>query len=131
MSQYQESAGRSLEIIVGIGVSFITLILIALMSILITNASIQLASLVGGLLLALAIYWFGQISVRLLFNLPRKNGGLFSIGGLKFWCIFLSVSSVFTIILGAYMGYFGAVLGGIGLIVGCYYGWQLACKRNN
>ena len=129
MNQYQESAGRGLEVIVGMVVMVIAIIFVILLFILATNASISLASLIGGLVLALIAYWFGQISVRLLFNLPRKNGGLFSIGGLKFWCVFLGLSSILTTILGVYIGQYFLSLASIVFVIACFSGWQLASKR--
>lgn len=78
-----------------------------LLFILAKNADLSFASLLGALLLA--AYWFCLIFYRLLFNKPNKNGGLLSIGGLKFLSAFLGLSTLAVVPLAIYMGHWGAV----------------------
>ena len=131
MNQYQQSPGRFLEVIVGLITLAISLIFFGLLTILVKNSSFSYSALLGGAALVLCTYWFGAISIRLLLNRPQKNGGLFSIGGLKFWCIFLGVTSVATVLLATYLGHFGAAIGSIGLSIACYKGWKMALAREN
>ena len=129
MSRYEESAGRGMEIIIGLLVSFVALIFCLLLTMLVTNASFNSSSLVGAIVLVFFIYWFGQITYRLLFNKPRQNGGLFGVGGLKFWCVFMSLSCVCTAIFAAQLELWGLLFSCITMLVACAYGWQVAKKR--
>lgn len=131
MSQYEQPSGRFLELVVGLTTSFVALIFIVLFVMLVRGAGLQYISVFGGCLLLLAAYWFGLISFRLLFNVPNKQGGLLSVGGLKFLCLFLGVSSIAVVPLSMYMGHWLAALGSVGLVVGCYKGWQMAGNRGN
>ena len=130
MTHYQEPAGRGFEIIIGTAVLFVASIFIALLVILFANASISTVNIIGGAFLLFASYWFGQMAIRLIFNIPRKTGGLFSVRGLKIWSLFFGVSSVAVLIIGVYIGQWGTAVAGLCLAIGCFYGWQLACKRN-
>ena len=129
MSNYEESAGRGMEIIVGLLVFFVALVFGLLLSMLLLNANLHLSSLVGGLVLIFFIYWFGQIAYRLLFNKPRKNGGIFSVGGLKFWCAFMSLSSICTAIFAAQFEQWSLLVSAVIMVIACSYGWRVANKR--
>ena len=129
MNQYHEPAGRGLEIIIGMVMMAVTLLFLALLFALIINASIHLSSMLGGLALALAAYWFGQISVRLLFNLPRKNGGLFSCWGLKLLCVFLGLISITSTIISFYTDQLALSFVSLALVAMCFLGWKLAHRR--
>lgn len=131
MSQYEESAGRGMEIIIGLLVLFVALVFGLLFVMLATNADLHLSSLVGGLVLVFFTYWFGQIAFRLLFNKPRKNGGLFSVGGLKFWCVFMALSSVCTAIFAAQSELWSLLVSSIVMVIACGYGWRVAKKREH
>jgi len=129
MSQYEESAGRGMEIIIGVLVLFVALIFGLLFVMLVTNANLHLSSLFGGLVLVFFTYWFGQIAYRLLFNKRRENGGLFSVGGLKFWCIFMTLGSICTAIFAAEFEQWSLLASSAVMVIACSYGWRVANKR--
>lgn len=129
MNQYEQPPGRFLEVIVGLITSFISLVFCGLFLMLAFNAGLKYITFIGGSVLLLTIYWFGLISVRLISNIPNKNGGLFSIGGLKFLCIFLGVSMAAVSPLALYMGHWSALIGCTCMSFGCFKGWQMAVVR--
>ena len=129
MSHYEKSAGRGIEIVIGLLVLFVALIFGILLSMLLLNASLHLSSLISGLLLIFVIYWFGQIAYRLLFNKPRKNGGIFSVGGLKFWCVFMSLSFICTAIFAIQLEQWSLLVSAVVMVIACSYGWRLANNR--
>lgn len=131
MSQYQESPGRFLELIVGLFTTFIALVFGALFFMLASNAGLKYVTFIGGAFLLLATYWFGLISVRLILNIPNKHGGLFSIGGLKFLSAFVGLSTLAVSPLALYMGHWGALAGCVCLSIACYRGWQMAGQRGS
>jgi len=120
-----------MEIIVGVVTLFITFIFIALFLMLTMNAGLKYVTFIVGAILLLFIYWFGLVSYRLLFNAPNRSGGLFSVGGFKFWCVFLGLSSLAVVPLSLYMGHWGAAAGSVCLSYGCYKGWYIAGSRVN
>ncbi len=129
MNQYQQPPGRFLEIIVGIVTTSIALVFGGLFLMLVLNAGLKYVTFIGGALLLLATYWFGVISFRLILNRPNKNGGLFSIAGLRFLSAFIGLSSLAVAPLAMYMGHWGALICCGCLSVGCYQGWLMAGRR--
>jgi hypothetical protein len=129
MSDYEQSAGRGLEIVVGAVTLLIALLFLVLFLMLAFNAGFKYVTFVGGAILLLCTYWFGLISFRLLLNIPNKNGGLFSVGGLKFWCVFLGVSTLIVLPFALYMGHWVAVVSCVFMIYGCYKGWHMQGGR--
>ena len=131
MEQFNDPASRISEILLGLITSFIGLVFFGLFLMLILNAGLKLVTVIVGAILLLAIYWFGLISIRLIFNIPNKNGGLFSIGGMKFLCVFLGITSLMALPIAVYLQIWVAALGSMLLIVGCYKGWQNATNKKN
>ncbi len=131
MNQYQEPPGRMLEIAVGVVTTFIATIFITLFFMLVTNAGLKYVTFFVGIILAFFVYWFGLISYRLVLNRPNKNGGLFSVGGLKFLSAFMGLSFIIVAPMAIYMGHWGLFIGCIGIVVGCVKGWQVAVSRGS
>ena len=131
MNQFEQPPGRFLEVIVGIITSLISLVFGLLLFILAQNSGFSYASLIGALLLLFAVYWFGLISYRLLLKRPNRNGGLFSVGGLKFLSVFVGLSTLAAVPLAVYMGHWGAVIGCLCMTVACAKGWKMAGRRGN
>jgi hypothetical protein len=129
MSLYEEPVGRWLEVLVGLLVAFISLVFLGLVFLLISEASLSIATVIGGFILALCSYWFGQLSFRLVLNRKNSDGGLFSNGGLKFWCIFFGINSVIVIVFCLISNSILMVLGSLGMLVACIYGWKVANNR--
>ncbi len=129
MSSYEEPAGRWLEVLIGLLVAFISLVFLGLVFLVISEASLSIASVIGSFILALCSYWFGQLSYRLVLNKKNKNGGLFSNWGLKFWCVFFGVGSVIVIIFCLISNSISMALGSLGMLIACTYGWKVANKR--
>ena len=131
MNQYEESAGRPLEVIVGIITFVIALVFLLLLVMLVTEASLGWPLLIGSVLLSLACYWFGLLSVRLILNKRNSQGGLLSVGGIKFWCVVLGCSSFGMLFIGISRNEVGTMLGALGMLIACYYGWGMASKRSS
>ena len=129
MNQYEESAGRPLEIIVGIITLFIALIFFLLLVMLVSEASIGWSLLLGSAFLSLFCYWFVQLSFRLILNKRNSQGGLLSIGGIKFWCVILGVSSCGMFLMGIFLNQLSTIVSAAGMSIACYYGWAVASKR--
>jgi len=131
MSLYEESAGRLMEVLVGLVVAFISLVFLGLVFLVISKASLSMEAAIGSFILALCSFWFGQLSYRLVLNKKNKNGGLFSSWSLKFWCVLFSISSTVLIIFGFTSGSFSTALGGLGMIIACTYGWKVSNRRKS
>lgn len=131
MSLYEDPAGRGLEVLIGLVVAFISLVFLALILLVISEAPLTMGAVIGGFILALCSLWFGQLAYRLLFNKKNKNGGLFSNLSLKFWCVFFGISSAILTVFGLISGSISTALGGVGMIIACTYGWKVANKRNS
>jgi hypothetical protein len=131
MNHYQSRPGRFFEILVGLVTGFISLIFIGLFLLLILNAGLKYVTFIGGAILFLCAYWFVVITIRLLFNIPNKHGGLLSIGGLRFLCVFLGVSALPMGVLALYMGEWLVFGSCILFCVGCFKGWHLANVRRS
>ncbi|MCE2029714.1 hypothetical protein [Sessilibacter corallicola] len=131
MNQYQEPPGRFIEVIVGLVTAFITAIFIISLFKFTLSSGLKYVTVIGGLALLFFTYWFGLISYRLLLNRPNKNGGLFSIGGLKFLSAFMGLSFLMIAPIAIYLGNWGLFIGCIGMVVGCFKGWQIAGARGN
>jgi amino acid permease len=129
MKEYQESAGRFTEVLVGFVTSFISLIFMLLIALIVKEASLSIASVLGSFFLALLAYWFGQLSFRLIFNKPKPHGGLLSPIAIKVGCVVFGICSVLFLIFGIIEGELNAVLSAAVMLPACWYGWQLACKR--
>ncbi|NIB41719.1 hypothetical protein HBA55_19090 [Pseudomaricurvus alkylphenolicus] len=129
MNEYEKSAGRPLEIIVGIISLGISIILLLAFGFLVLKANVGWPMLLGGLFLGLLCYWFGNIAVRLFLNRKNSQGGLLSSSGLMFWCVFLGLGSVGMVVMGIWGGQLGTVLGGAGMLIACCYGWRIGSNR--
>lgn len=129
MNEYQESAGRFTEILVGFVTSSISLIFVLLIALIVREASLSLASVLGSFFLALLAYWFGQLSLRLIFNKPKRHGGLLSPIAIKVSCVVFGICSVLFLMFGITEGEFNAVVSAAVMLPACWYGWQLANKR--
>jgi hypothetical protein len=100
MSEYQESAGRFTEVLVGFITGFISLIFLLLIGLIVKEASFSLASVLGSFFLALCAYWFGQLSFRLILNKPKPHGGLLSPIAIKVGCVVLGICSILFLFFG-------------------------------
>ena len=129
MNQYEESAGRPLEIIVGIITLFVALISFLLLVMLVSEASIGWSLLLGSVFLSLFCYWLVQLSYRLILNKRNSGGGLLSIGGIKFWCVILGGSSCGMFLMGIYLNQLSTIVSAAGMSIACYNGWAVASKR--
>ena len=118
-----------MEIIVGIITLFIAFVFFLLLVMLASEASVGWPLFLGGILLSLLCYWFGQLSFRLILNKRNSQGGLLSIGGIKFWCVVLGLSSCGMVFMGIYSNQLGTIIGAVGMLIACYYGWGIASKR--
>jgi hypothetical protein len=79
--------------------------------------------------LATAVYWFSQISYRLLFNKKRTNGGLLSVVELRIWCQFFGITSIIQCGWGIYRGQWWLVAAGAFMAFACLNGLRLATAR--
>lgn len=131
MNFYEQSSGRGMEIFIGLIVLFIALIFLGLIGLVISNASFSYASVLGSLALALCSYWFTKLSYRLVFNKPRRGGGLFSPNILKIGCVLLGVSSILLGVFSISQDDIGSLLGALGMLIACLYGWKIANKRKS
>jgi hypothetical protein len=131
MSQYEQPAGRALEIVVGVITMVIALLFLLQFILLVMNAEIKYATFIGGVVLLLFTYWFGLVSYRLILNVPNGVRGLFSTGGLKFWCSFFGMSFFVLAFFALYMGHWYGVISCIGSSYGCYKGWCVASNRED
>lgn len=126
---YEESAGRITEVLVGLVTGFVSLAFILLIVIIFKEASLSIASVLGSLFLLSLAYWFGQLSYRLIFNKPKRHGGLLSPIALKVGCFVFGVCSILFLIFGVVEREFNAVLNSVIMFSACWYGWQIATKR--
>jgi membrane associated rhomboid family serine protease len=126
---YQDSTGRSSEVMFGIITFFIALIFFALVLMIMTNASLSLASVGGSVVLAAIGGWFAQLSYRLVLHKPRTTGGLLSPFALKFWCVFFGVTSCGSLVFALITAKFDAAVGAAVMLPACWYGWKLADHR--
>ncbi|MGI2108887.1 hypothetical protein ACRN9C_05720 [Shewanella frigidimarina] len=131
MNFYEQSSGRGLEIFIGLIVLLIALIFAALIGLIVSNASFGYSSVLGSLALALCSYWFVKLSYRLVFNKPRSGGGLFSPNVLKTGCVLLGVSSILLGLFSISQNDIGSLLGALGMLIACLYGWKIANKRKD
>ena len=129
MSIYEQSSGRGMEIFIGLVVLFIALIFASLVGLVFSNAALGSSSVLGALALAVCSYWFGQLGYRLVLNKPRKAGGLFSPTTLKIWCFLLGISSILLGILFISQNNIRSLLGPLGMLIACLYGWKIANTR--
>jgi len=129
--QFEQSAGRTTEIVVGLVTMLITLGFIALLCLLFLNIREVQPLLLGIALLGLPAFWFGRLSFRLLLNKANSQGGLLSATSLQFFSVLLGIASVVFIAVSIYTGEARAVIGSIGLGIGCYYGWFIGQKRRS
>ncbi|QPB84134.1 hypothetical protein CWC22_014485 [Pseudoalteromonas rubra] len=88
MNFYEQSSGRGIEVCVGLILLFIALVFAALIGVVFANSAFGSIAVLGSLALALCSWWFGKPGYRLVFNKPRKGGGLLSNHGLKMCCVF-------------------------------------------
>ncbi len=131
MDFYEKSSGRGLEIFVGIVLFLISLCFTALTVFILSKKIWGYSSILVVTLLALCSFGFGKLGFRLVFNKPRKNGGLLSDNGLKLGCIFFGVSSIIYCIVSVTKQDFVSALSALSMLVACLCGWQLAMKRSS
>jgi hypothetical protein len=129
MRFYEQSTSRGVEILVGSILMVIALSFLALIGLVISNAIFGYSPVLGSLVLASCSFWFGKLGYRLVLNIPRKDGGLFSINGLKVGCIFFGVSSIFWGVLSIIHLEIGSIISALGMIFACLYGWKIAKDR--
>ena len=129
LMDYQANTGRLSEVLIGIVTTFISLIFFGLVFILFDNGKTSFAAAVGVLALSFLGLWFALLSYRLLFHKPKKYGGLISPLALKFWCVVFGLSSTVFLLFGILELNIKAVFSSIIMLPACWYGWQLANKR--
>lgn len=129
LMDYQANTGRLSEVLVGIVTTFISLIFFGLVFFLFDNGEASFAAAVGVLALSFLGLWFALLSYRLLFHKPKKHGGLISPLALKFWCVVFGLFSLAFLLLGILELNTKVVFSSIIMIPACWYGWQLANKR--
>jgi len=131
MDFYEQSSGRGMETVVGIVLFFIALVFAVLIYLIVSNATLGYASILGSITLGLCTFGFGKLGYRLVFNKPRKGGGLLSANALKFGCIFFGVSSIIMGLFSISQQDIASALSGVCMLVACLYGWQIAKNRSN
>lgn len=129
MFDEDRKAGRALEIIVGLITALISLVLVALLAIWFTKAQLSGAAVVGCAILGVLLYWFGQLSYRLLFNKAKSSGGLLSPATIKFWCGLLGIGALCGCVFAIISGEFNVLLICVLNLGSCIVGWQVASKR--
>ena len=129
MNQYQDSAGRITEILVGIITTFICVVFVLLVIFILKEAPLSFPSVFGTLLLSVMVYWFGMLSYRLLLNKTRKKGGLLSPLALKVFCLIFGICSIAATIFALISGEFNAAISSAIMVPACFVGWKLAKKR--
>lgn len=129
--QFEQSAGRTTEIVVGLITTLITLGFIVLLGLFFLNVREVKPFLIASLLLGLPAYWFGRLSFRLLCNKINAQGGLLSATSLQIFSIILGIASAILLIASIYSGELRTAVGSIGLGIGCYYGWFIGKKRRS
>lgn len=126
---YQANTGRFSEIIVGIVTTSISLIFFGLVLIIFVKGEASFAAAIGILASSSLGIWFALLSYRLLFHKPKKYGGLISPLALKFWCVVFGLFSSVFLLFGILELNTKAVFSSIIMLPACFYGWQLANKR--
>lgn len=129
MFDEDRNAGRALEIIVGLLTALISLVLVALLAIWFTKAQLSGVAVVGCAILGVLLYWFGQLSYRLLFNKAKSSGGLLSPATIKFWCGLLGIGALCGCVFAIISGEFNVLLICVLNLGSCIVGWQVASKR--
>jgi len=129
MFDEDRNAGRALEIIVGLLTALISLVLVALLAIWFTKAQLSAAAVVGCAILGVLLYWFGQLSYRLLFNKAKSSGGLLSPATIKFWCGLLGIGALCGCVVAIISGEFNVLIICLLNLGSCIVGWQVASKR--
>lgn len=127
----EQPLGRGMEFFVGIVLLFFVLAFITLISFIALNGAWSYAKMSLIVAFGLLSFWLGKLGYRLVFNKPRKNGGLLSNKGLKFGSIFFGVSSISIIILFPTHHNIVSVLSAICMLVACLYGWQISKERSD
>lgn len=131
MKFLEQSAGRGMEICVGIIVLVIAIIFLGLVVLIVFDKMFGFSSALSSIALAFLSYWFGQLGYRLVMNKPRIGGGLLSPTMLKVGCGLFGISSILLGIISVSRGGIGSALSALVMLVACLYGWQVAKNRNN
>lgn len=129
MFDEDRNAGRALEITVGLITAFISIVIVALLTMLVAKATQSLAAVVGCAILGVLLYWFGQLSYRLLFNKAKPGGGLLSPATIKCWCGLLGIGALCGCVFAIISGEFNVLLICVLNLGSCIVGWQVASKR--
>ncbi|WP_125563488.1 hypothetical protein [Pseudoalteromonas rubra] len=131
MNFYEQSSGRGIEVCVGLTLLFIALVFAALIGVVFANSAFGSIAVLGSLALALCSWWFGKLGYRLVFNKPRKGGGLLSNHGLKMCCVFFGICSILLVFVSILQREVSSLFSAISMLIACLYGWQFAKKRQD
>ena len=129
MSQYEESGGRLLEWLIGLAAIAVGLVFVGLIWILVSEASLSVASVLGGALLAFIGYWFLALAWRLFSGKKNEHGGLLSNSTIKVFSVILGIAGMGMFILGVLEKDYGLAVSGLLGIPAWWAGWKLASKR--
>ena len=129
MNDFHKSPGRPVEITVGCIAMLIALLFVLGLVLLLFKMRFEFTHFAVAATLVACVYWFAQLGYRLVFNKHRKDGGLLSVGELRFWCQFFGVVSVIECAVGIYQGKLVLVLAGALMAIACLFGLRIADAR--